>query len=124
MSVLGFAGPAGEGPDDRNRAVDPGQSPDHGRRPLSGGTAGETQWVRNIRVAGGGELVLGRRAEAFTAEEVADGDKVDILRAYLKRWKAEVGIFFDRVSADSPEDDLRRIAPEHPVFRVRPAPAT
>ena len=27
---------------------------------------GETQWVRNIRVAGGGELRVGRRVEAFT----------------------------------------------------------
>jgi len=79
---------------------------------------GETQWVRNLRAAGGGELVLGRRVEPFTAGEVADSDKVDILRAYLKRWKAEVGVFFDKVSADSPDDDLRRIAPDHPVFRI------
>ncbi|HXQ62380.1 MAG TPA: nitroreductase/quinone reductase family protein [Acidimicrobiales bacterium] len=83
---------------------------------------GETQWVRNIRVAGGGELVLGRAAESFIAEEVADGDKVAILRAYLKRWKNEVGIFFDKVGPDSPEDDLRRIAPDHPVFRITSGP--
>jgi deazaflavin-dependent oxidoreductase (nitroreductase family) len=81
---------------------------------------GETQWVRNIRVAGGGELVLGRRTEAFHADEVPDADKVEILRAYLKRWKAEVGVFFDGVSAASSEDDLRRIAPKHPVFRIHP----
>ena len=79
---------------------------------------GETQWVRNIRVAGGGELVLGRRVEAFRAEEVPDADKVEILRVYLRRWKFEVGRFFDGVSADSPDDELRRIAPEHPVFRL------
>jgi len=40
------------------------------------------------------------------------------LRAYLKRWKAEVGVFFGGVGADSPEEDLRRIAPDHPVFRI------
>jgi len=79
---------------------------------------GETQWVRNLRVAGSGELRVGRRAEAFTATEVADGEKVPILRAYLKRWKAEVGVFFDGVSADSPEADVVRIAPDHPVFRI------
>ncbi len=80
---------------------------------------GETQWVRNMRVAGGGELLLGRRAEVFTAAEVTDEDrKVEILRAYLRRWKAEVGVFFDGVSADSPESELRRIAPRHPVFRI------
>lgn len=79
---------------------------------------GLTQWVRNLRVAGTGELRVGRRSDAFTATEVADADKVPILRAYLKRWKAEVGVFFDGVSADSPDADLQRIAPEHPVFRV------
>jgi len=33
---------------------------------------GQTQWVRNIRAAGGGELRLGRRIEPFRAVEVAD----------------------------------------------------
>ncbi len=81
---------------------------------------GETEWVRNFRVAGEGELVLGRRVERFTADELADDDKVAVLRAYLRRWKMEVGKFFDGVSADSSDDDLRRIAPEHPVFRITP----
>jgi deazaflavin-dependent oxidoreductase (nitroreductase family) len=82
---------------------------------------GHTQWVRNLRVAGEGELRVGRRTEAFRSTELADDDKVPILRAYLKRWKAEVGVFFGGVSATSPEEDLRRIAPDHPVFRVESA---
>lgn len=83
---------------------------------------GETEWVRNIRVAHQGELVVGRRVEQFTADELGDDDKVDVLRAYLRRWKFEVGKFFDGVSADSSVDELRRIAPEHPVFRITSAP--
>jgi len=79
---------------------------------------GHTQWVRNLRVAGTGELKLGRRSEAFTAVELADDDKVAVLRAYLKRWKAEVGVFFGGVGAKSSDADLRRIAPDHPVFRI------
>lgn len=79
---------------------------------------GETQWVRNLRVAGEGRLRLGRRSDAFRADEVADADKVEILRAYLRRWKMEVGVFFDGVDADSDDAELRRIAPRHPVFRV------
>jgi deazaflavin-dependent oxidoreductase (nitroreductase family) len=79
---------------------------------------GETQWVRNLRVAGGGELRVGRRVEAFSAHEVPDAEKVPVLRAYLKRWKAEVGVFFSGVSATSPEEDLRRIASDHPVFLI------
>jgi deazaflavin-dependent oxidoreductase (nitroreductase family) len=82
---------------------------------------GETQWVRNLRAAGGeGELVLGKKTEPFHAVEVPDDEKVDILRHYLKRWKMEVGQFFEGVSASSPEEDVRRIAPNHPVFRIEP----
>ena len=82
---------------------------------------GETQWVRNMRAAGGGELRVGRRAEPFTATELADADKPRVLRAYLKRWKFEVGVFFDGVGADAPEAKLLEIAPGYPVFRVTPA---
>jgi deazaflavin-dependent oxidoreductase (nitroreductase family) len=79
---------------------------------------GETQWVRNLRVAGDGDLLLGRRRQHFTAAELSDGDKREVLRAYLKRWKAEVGVFFDGVDAASPDAELDRIAPRHPVFRI------
>lgn len=79
---------------------------------------GESQWVRNLRAAGEGELSLGRRSEPFGAREVGDDDKAEILRAYLRRWKAEVGVFFGGVGPDSTDEELRRIAPEHPVFRV------
>jgi len=82
---------------------------------------GNTQWVRNIRVSGEGELVLGGRVERFRAVEMPDDQKVPILRHYLRRWKFEVGMFFQGVGADSPESEVRRIAPDHPVFRVEPA---
>lgn len=48
---------------------------------------GHTQWVRNLRVAGEGELSVGRRREPFTAVEVADADKVAILRAGRTIWR-------------------------------------
>lgn len=79
---------------------------------------GHTQWVRNLRAAGEGTLVLGRRRDHFRATEVADNDKQEILRAYLRRWKWEVGQFFGGVGPDSPAVDLERIAPDHPVFRM------
>jgi hypothetical protein len=41
-----------------------------------------------------------------------------MLRAYLKRWKWEVGVFFGGVDADSTQEELARIAPDHPVFRI------
>jgi deazaflavin-dependent oxidoreductase (nitroreductase family) len=79
---------------------------------------GITQWVRNIRVSKTGELRVGRRVEAFRATEIADDDKAEILRAYLRRWKMEVGVFFDGVGPDSSDDEMRAIADRHPVFRV------
>ncbi len=80
---------------------------------------GNTQWVRNLRVAGTGELRVGRRVEAFHGTEISDADaKVEILRAYLERWKMEVGVFFDGVGPDSDDAEMRAIADRHPVFLV------
>ena len=79
---------------------------------------GETQWVRNMRAAGGGELRVGRRTEPFTATEVADADKPPVLREYLRKWGWEVGRFFEGVKADATEDQIRGIAPGFPVFRI------
>jgi deazaflavin-dependent oxidoreductase (nitroreductase family) len=79
---------------------------------------GHVQWTHNMRTAGGGQLLLGRKTEEFTATEVSDDEKPVILRGYLKRWKAEVGVFFDGVGPDSTDEELRAIAPKHPVFRV------
>jgi deazaflavin-dependent oxidoreductase (nitroreductase family) len=80
---------------------------------------GHTQWVRNLRARGEGRLLLGRRAERFAAVELPDDDdKVPILRAYLERWTWEVGTFFGGVGPDSADAELRRIAPDHPIFRI------
>jgi hypothetical protein len=81
---------------------------------------GLTQWVRNIRVSGGGELVLGNKVQRFEAVEIPDAEKVPIIRNYLKRFGFEVGMFFRGVKADSPAEDLERIAGDYPVFRVEP----
>jgi deazaflavin-dependent oxidoreductase (nitroreductase family) len=79
---------------------------------------GQTHWVRNLRAAGEGRLRVGRRVETFTATELADDDKAGVLRAYLARWKWEVGQFFDGVGADATDDELQAIAPGYPVFQV------
>jgi deazaflavin-dependent oxidoreductase (nitroreductase family) len=82
---------------------------------------GHTQWVRNLRVAGRGELRVGRHVETFQATELSDADKDEVLRAYLAKWKMEVGVFFDGVGAESPDEEVARIAPRHPVFLVEAA---
>jgi deazaflavin-dependent oxidoreductase (nitroreductase family) len=79
---------------------------------------GVTQWVRNIRVSGTGELRVGRRREPIQVVELTDDEKPPLLRAYLRRWKVEVGVFFQGVGPDASEAELRRIAPDYPVFRI------
>jgi deazaflavin-dependent oxidoreductase (nitroreductase family) len=79
---------------------------------------GHTKWVRNLRAQGEGRLLLGRRGEPFTAVEIADGDKPPILRAYLERWKWEVGVFFGGVGPESTDEELQGIAADHPIFRI------
>ena len=80
---------------------------------------GETEWVRNVRAAHGHlVLILGRRRTEWVAVEVRDDAKSDILRQYLRRWKFEVGVFFEGVGPDSTDEQLAAIAPRHPVFEL------
>ncbi len=83
---------------------------------------GTGQWVRNVRAADGRlDLLLGRTREHWVATELGDDEKPPVLRAYLRRWRAEVGVFFDGVSADSSDEELVAAGPDHPVFLLRRA---
>ena len=80
---------------------------------------GEAQWVHNVRAAGGRlDLLLGRRRRSYVAVELDDEDKVPVLRAYLKRWKFEVGAFFDGVGPESSDGQIAAIAARYPVFSL------
>ena len=75
---------------------------------------GETRRVRNLRAAGTGELRAGRRAGSFRGQELTGEEKVPVLRAYLKRWKARP------VSSSRPPGRTRamtRSAPSRPGTR-------
>jgi deazaflavin-dependent oxidoreductase (nitroreductase family) len=81
---------------------------------------GTTQWVRNIRAANGeAELRLGRKVEPIRVAEIADDDKPELLRAYLKKWAFESGVFFNGLTAKSSDEELRAAAPGYPVFRIQ-----
>lgn len=82
---------------------------------------GHTQWVRNLRAAGEGQLLVGRRSEKFRATEITDDARPPILRAYLRKWRFEVGMFFAGVGPEATDEELRRIAADHPVFQIEPA---
>jgi deazaflavin-dependent oxidoreductase (nitroreductase family) len=79
---------------------------------------GVTQWVRNVRAGSQAELRVGSRQHPIRLVEVPDAEKPDVLRAYLRKWRWEVGQFFEGVGPDAPDADIRRIAPNHPVFRI------
>lgn len=80
---------------------------------------GETEWVKNVRAADGRlDLLIGRRRTPYLATELRDEEKIPVLRAYLRRWKAEVGVFFDGVGPDSTDEEVAAIAPKHPVFTI------
>jgi len=78
---------------------------------------GDTEWVRNVRAADGHlALLLGRRHQSYTAVEVPVAERTEILRQYLRRWKFEVGMFFDGVGPDSSDAEFAAVAERHPVF--------
>jgi deazaflavin-dependent oxidoreductase (nitroreductase family) len=79
---------------------------------------GNTQWARNLRAAGEGELRTGRKAQRFTATEVPAGQRLPMLRLYMDKWAWEVKGFMG-IDADASDEELRRIAPDHPVFEIK-----
>lgn len=81
----------------------------HGARYLVA-PRGTTDWVRNLRAAGEGQLRYRGRVEPFTAIELPDPAKPPIIEAYLARWGNQVKDQFRALP--NPED--------HPVFRIEP----
>jgi deazaflavin-dependent oxidoreductase (nitroreductase family) len=77
---------------------------------------GESEWVRNLRAAGGGELRSHGRAEGFTAVEVPLDDRAPIITRYREVAGRAVNASF----AQLPD------AADHPVFQVgerKPGPS-
>ncbi|MGZ4258369.1 MAG: nitroreductase family deazaflavin-dependent oxidoreductase [Gaiellaceae bacterium] len=71
---------------------------------------GNTQWARNLRAAGEGELKTKAGIERCRAIEVPDEEKPPLIDAYLARWGREVKAQF----AELPDPA------DHPVFRLEP----
>ena len=78
---------------------------------------GATEWVRNLRAAGGAELRSGRRARRFRATELPDSEKLPLLRLYLEKWAWEVKPVMG-IDADASDEKLVEIAPRHPAFEI------
>ncbi len=74
-------------------------------------------WVANVRAAGGAAVLRHGGSEQVRLEEVDPAQRAPILRRYVElapEARAHIGL--------GPEDrlgDFERIAPRHPVFRIR-----
>jgi len=80
---------------------------------------GNSNWVRNARLAG--EIVLGRamRRRRYAVRELPLGMRSPILKAYLDRFAGEVQRFFP-VPKGSPVEAFNDLAPRYPVFELQP----
>jgi F420H(2)-dependent quinone reductase len=77
---------------------------------------GPRGWVHNVRAHPAGRLVRGFRAADVRFEEVGP----DVAAPVLLRYWRDVSLtrpYFD-VGPEPTVDDFRRVAPQHPVFRV------
>jgi deazaflavin-dependent oxidoreductase (nitroreductase family) len=71
-------------------------------------TRGESDWVRNLRAAGGGELTRRGRAQRFSADEVPVADRPPVIAAY----RAKVGRQVEGYWKALPDPA------DHPVFLI------
>src|SRR3712207_1524020 len=77
-----------------------------------------TNWVRNVRAAGGDAVLRHGRREEVRLEELAVDRRAPVLRTYLKRApNARAHVPVDK---DAPLVEFERVASRFPVFRVVP----
>ncbi|MFG3420218.1 nitroreductase family deazaflavin-dependent oxidoreductase [Micromonospora sp. NPDC049460] len=81
----------------------------------------DANWVRNVQAAGGRAALRRRGRETpILIEEIASERRAEILRRYLAAApgaRAHLGL-----GPAAPLPESRRIAPRHPVFRIRECP--
>ena len=81
---------------------------------------GNTEWVRNVKAAGGEAVLKSRKTEGVRLEEVPVDQRAPIIKTYLKKTalvtKREFGL-----DPDAPMEEFEKIAPDHPAFRITPA---
>jgi deazaflavin-dependent oxidoreductase (nitroreductase family) len=78
---------------------------------------GNTEWVRNVKAAGGEAILKRRKAERVRLEEVPVEQRAPVIKSYLKKTalvtKREFGI-----DPEAPLEEFEKIAERHPVFRI------
>jgi hypothetical protein len=89
-----------------------------GERHLVAVLGEDTNWVRNVRAAGGEVVLCHGRREEVRLEEVAPDRRAPVLKAYLKRApNARAHVPIDE---DAPLAEFERVANRFPAFRAAP----
>jgi F420H(2)-dependent quinone reductase len=78
---------------------------------------GRAQWVRNAEVGGEIALKKGRNVQKFRLRPLSGAEKLEVLKAYLDRFKREVQTYFP-VPAGSPVEKFGPIADGYPAFEL------
>ena len=78
---------------------------------------GRAQWVRNAEAAG--EIALKKRRDVrkFRLRPLVGAEKLNVLKAYLDRFRREVQTYFP-IPADSPVEQFEPIADNYPAFEL------
>ena len=88
--------------------------------------AGESDWVRNVRAAGGRVVIAGRHRRAARLTEVGPQQRAPVIRAYLLRWGRRPGSAavarearsYFGVGAAASLADIQHVVDHYPVFRI------
>ncbi|TMR94960.1 nitroreductase/quinone reductase family protein [Nonomuraea basaltis] len=78
----------------------------------------DTNWVHNVRAAGGQAVLRHGRHEAVRLNEVDSGARAPILRRYLAI--SPGGRTHIPVNPQAPLEEFEQIAGQYPVFRITP----
>ena len=78
---------------------------------------GETQWVRNARAREQVWLKRGRSRQRYAVRAFDNGDKPEVLKEYLNRYRVTVQRYFS-LPADAPVEAFSEIAWLYPVFEL------
>jgi hypothetical protein len=92
---------------------------DQGRRYLVSMLGDGSEWVQNVRAAGGEAFVKRGRSRPVRLSEIPPEERAPILKAWCRI--AGSGRKHVPVPADAPLSAFAAIAADYPVFRVDPA---
>ncbi len=81
---------------------------------------GESEWVRNVRAAGGEAAIRHRGRKRVRLEEIAAGERAPIIKAYLGKTATATRQHFG-IDPKAELSEFEAIAARHPVFRITAA---